>query len=70
MSESDQPKRRLRGVKEACKYGGFGRTKAYELMTAGKIDAYKMDQKTVIDLNSVDRYIESLPKFAPGSDHH
>jgi hypothetical protein len=45
----------------------FGRTKAYELIEAGKIDAYKMGHQTMIDLNSVDRYHASLPKLASAS---
>jgi excisionase family DNA binding protein len=44
-----------------------GRTKAYELIEAGKIDAYKMGHQTMIDLNSVDRYHASLPKLASAS---
>jgi excisionase family DNA binding protein len=65
---SDTPKRRLGNFKVGCSYGGFGRTKAYELIEAGKIDAYKMGHQTMIDLNSVDRYHASLPKIPPGGD--
>jgi excisionase family DNA binding protein len=57
--------RRLANLKAACTYGGFGRTKAYELIDAGKIDAYKMGHQTMIDLNSVDRYHDSLPRIPP-----
>jgi excisionase family DNA binding protein len=63
--ESDPPKRRLGSFKEGCALGKFGRTKAYELIEAGKIDAYKDGSRTKIDLNSVDRYQESLPKISP-----
>jgi hypothetical protein len=66
--DSDTTKRRLGNFKVGCTYGGFGRTKAYELIEAGKIDAYKMGHQTMIDLNSVDRYHASLPKIGPGGD--
>jgi hypothetical protein len=54
---------RLALLKVACQYGGFGRVKAYELIHEGKIDAYKMDHRTMIDLDSIDRYHDSLPKL-------
>jgi excisionase family DNA binding protein len=54
--------RRLAPFKEALVYGGFGHTKCYELIAAGKIRAYKMGQRTLIDLNSVDQYHQSLPR--------
>lgn len=58
---------RLLVMKDACKYGGFGRTKAYELIRAGKIDAYKMEGTVMIDKKTIDRYHRSLPKIIPGA---
>jgi excisionase family DNA binding protein len=45
-----------------CRYGKFGRTKAYELIAHERIRAYKMGGKTMIDLDSVDEYHTSLPR--------
>jgi hypothetical protein len=39
-----------------------GRTKAYELIAHERIRAYKMEGKTMIDLDSVDEYHTSLPR--------
>jgi excisionase family DNA binding protein len=59
--------RRLASFKDGCKYGHFCKTKAYKLIEAGTITAYKMGHKTLIDLDSVDRYLASLPQVAPHS---
>jgi excisionase family DNA binding protein len=55
-------RRRLVEFKDGCRYGKFGRTKAYELIAHERIRAYKMGGKTMIDLDSVDEYHTSLPR--------
>lgn len=60
----NEPKRlRLATVREACAYGCFGVTKAYELLGEGKIAGYKMGARTLIDLDTIDRLHASLPRF-------
>ena len=54
---------RLAEFKAACAYGKFGITKAYALIAAGKIHAYKDGRKSLIDLNSIDAYHRSLPRL-------
>jgi hypothetical protein len=46
----------------SCRYGKFGKTKAYELIGHERIRAYKMGGETMIDLDSVDEYHASLPR--------
>lgn len=53
--------RRLAVFKDGCRYGKFGKTKAYELIAQHRIRAYKMGGKTMIDLDSVDEFHASLP---------
>ena len=53
---------RLVEFKDGCRYGKFGKTKAYELIAQQRIRAYKMGGKTMIDLDSVDEYHASLPR--------
>lgn len=53
--------RRLVEFKDGCRYGKFGKTKAYELIAQHRIRAYKMGGKTMIDLESVDEFHASLP---------
>ena len=57
---------RLAPFKVGCAYGKFGVTRAYQLIAAGRIDAYKDGRKTLIDLESVDRYHRSLPRLIMG----
>jgi excisionase family DNA binding protein len=59
--------RRLVTVKEACRYGRFGVTKCYALINEGRIDAYKFDTRTLIDLDSVDAMQALLKKITPRS---
>jgi hypothetical protein len=44
---------------------GVGRTKAYELIGAGAIEAVKVGRRTLIVLDSALRWAASLPKYAP-----
>ena len=63
MAENANNKqRRLAEFKAGCRYGKFGKTKAYELIAQARIRAYKMGGKTMIDLDSVDEYHASLPR--------
>jgi excisionase family DNA binding protein len=64
MADNDDNKRRrLVEFKDGCRYGKFGKTKAYELIAQKRIRAYKMGGKTMIDLDSVDEYHASLPRI-------
>jgi hypothetical protein len=47
------------------RYGCMSHTRLYELIAAGKINAYKDGNKTLIDLNSVDARQAALPKIKP-----
>jgi excisionase family DNA binding protein len=62
MPLKDEVRPRLATLNEACAYGRFGRTQAYELINEGKIVAYKMGHRTMVDLNTVDQYHASLPR--------
>ncbi len=64
MADNDHNKRcRLVEFKDGCRYGKFGKTKAYELIAQDRIRAYKMGSKTLIDLDSIDEYHASLPRL-------
>jgi excisionase family DNA binding protein len=62
MDNDYNKRRRLVEFKDGCRYGKFGKTKAYELIAHERIRAYKMGGKTLIDLDSVDEYHASLPR--------
>ena len=62
MTTTSSAGRRLVELKDGCRYGKFGKTKAYELIAQERIRAYKMGGKTLIDLDSIDEYHASLPR--------
>jgi excisionase family DNA binding protein len=62
VDNDNNNRRRLVEFKDGCRYGKFGKTKAYELIAHERIRAYKMGGKTMIDLDSVDEYHASLPR--------
>ena len=62
VDNDNSRRRRLAEFKDGCRYGKFGKTKAYELIAHARIRAYKMGGKTMIDLDSVDEYHASLPR--------
>ncbi|WP_244554018.1 hypothetical protein [Bradyrhizobium arachidis] len=72
IDNDDKKRRRLVEFKNGCRYGRFGKTKAYELIAHERIRAYKMGGKTLIDLDSVDEYHASLPRLearaSPGTE--
>jgi hypothetical protein len=57
-----KPKRRLAPMRDALRYGGFGHTKCYSLIKRGVIKAYRMDGRTMVDLNTIDAFHASLPE--------
>lgn len=57
--------RRLASPKEACAYAKICRTKLYQLVGDGRIRAFKLDRKTMVDLNSVDELLSTLPRVEP-----
>ncbi|MBR1227242.1 hypothetical protein JQ600_20140 [Bradyrhizobium sp. AUGA SZCCT0176] len=59
--------RNLIPLKAAIRKLSCGRTKAYELINAGKLIAYTQDGKTMVDADCVDAYQASLPRLIPGA---
>ena len=59
---------RLMAFKDACRYGGFGKWKGYALIRDGKLIAYKMGKKTMVEVASIDAFHASLPKLGPSSE--
>jgi hypothetical protein len=68
---SSAPPQRLATVREACMYGRFSHTKCYDYIKLGRINAYKRDSRTFIDLDSIDAMHAAVltkiePKEKPG----
>ena len=49
-------------INEAIHRFGIGRTKFYELIQAGDIEAFKLGRRTLVRVESVRAFIESLPR--------
>jgi hypothetical protein len=56
--------RRLIPRKPGFKKLNVGNTKGHALIKAGRIKAYKLDGKTLLDEDSIDELIASLPDAA------
>jgi excisionase family DNA binding protein len=52
-------------VPDFCRVYGIGRSKTYELIAAGVLEAKKVGAKTLIDRASAERWYASLPGFSP-----
>lgn len=49
-------------VSSACARWGCGKTKLYELIGTGEIEAVKLGSRTLIDVQSGDQFFASLPR--------
>ncbi|MEQ1706877.1 MAG: helix-turn-helix domain-containing protein [Terricaulis sp.] len=58
---------RLLTVKQFCAAYGMGRTRLYDLIAAGKIEAVKDGPKTLIPVESAEAWAASLPRFRSGA---
>jgi excisionase family DNA binding protein len=48
-------------IGDACAAYGFGRTRLYQLLSDGKIEAKKLGRKTLVSAASLKSYFASLP---------
>lgn len=55
---------RLMPLDTACRYGGFGRSKGYELIREHLITAVKLGRRTLVDVASMDAFLATLPKLS------
>ncbi|MDZ4692255.1 helix-turn-helix domain-containing protein [Terricaulis sp.] len=58
---------RLYTVKQFCAAYGMGRTRLYDLIAQGKIEAVKDGPKTLIPTESAEAWAASLPRFKSGA---
>jgi excisionase family DNA binding protein len=50
-------------ISEAVRLFGIGRTKLYELIHSGDIEAIKLGRRTLVRAQSVRNFIEGLPRI-------
>jgi excisionase family DNA binding protein len=51
-------------IPRAVEVSGIGRTRIYELIREGKLEAKKEGRRTLILADSLRRHVESLPRLA------
>lgn len=59
---------RVISIDELCGVLSIGRTKIYELISAGNLDVLKIGRRTLVTLESVDRLIENSRVNRPGTE--
>ncbi|MXO91499.1 MerR family transcriptional regulator [Pontixanthobacter aquaemixtae] len=52
-------------IREFCTRYAVGRSKAYELLNARKVEAKKFGSSTLIVRESADQWVANLPPYAP-----
>jgi hypothetical protein len=57
--------KRLISIRDFCSAYGCGRTRTYDLIAAGKLQAVKNGPRTMIDAESAEQWAASLPRFRP-----
>lgn len=57
---------RLISVQQFCDAYSLGKTRAYELLNAGEIEAIKSGHRTLILIDSVEAWVQRLQPFGVG----
>lgn len=63
--ENKKTQPRCLRIEEALAYAGLSRTMLYRLMVQKKIVVRKAGSATLIEKESLDRYLDALPGFEP-----
>lgn len=67
MGKTDEDRRELKGsaftatIPGACEYSGLSRSEIYRLLSTQSISAVKSRKRTLIVMDSLRAYLESLP---------
>jgi len=59
--------KRFISIRDFCSAYGCGRTRTYDLIAAGKLQAVKNGPRTMIDVESAEAWAASLPSFKSGA---
>ena len=59
--------KRFISIRGFCDAYGVGRTRTYDLIAAGKLQAVKNGPRTMIDVDSAEAWAASLPRFKSAS---
>ena len=55
--------KRFMSIRTFCDVYSVGRTRTYDLIAAGKLQAVKNGPRTMIDVESAEQWAASLPRF-------
>jgi hypothetical protein len=57
-----EPTPAMHPIANACRIGGIGRTKLFELIRDGRVDARKLGRRTLITDTSLREFLDGLPR--------
>lgn len=63
MSLEHSPSRLAYTINQLCEASGLGRTFIYTEIGAGRLEAVKAGNRTLIPVPSAESWLDSLPKF-------
>lgn len=55
--------KRFISIRDFCSAYGCGRTRTYDLIATGKLQAVKNGPRTMIDVESAEQWAAALPRF-------
>lgn len=65
--QKQTPHAAMHPIDRACAISGCGRTKLYQLIAQGLLDARKLGRRTLITDESLRRFLASLPPACAGT---
>jgi excisionase family DNA binding protein len=60
----------LISINKTCEITGLGRSKIYDLLRVGKLEAVKCGRRTLLRSSVVDAFIDALPKAVGKGGQH
>ena len=65
-AKNKKRKRYLMRASRACEYGSISRNTLMKLIGEGKITAYRQGGLVMVDMDTFDKYFDSLPRLPSG----
>lgn len=62
-----EPHQGALSIRDFCRWAGLGRTAVYEEIGAGRLQPKKCGRRTIIPRAEAERWLASLPDYAPES---
>ena len=67
MNNHNTPTRRYASIQDVCTITALSQATIYRLLASRRLHAVKAGTKTLVDLRSVDAFLEALPAIGAGT---